>query len=297
MKSKDAVQELLKLCQACWSEKELPETWRTAKVVMLYKKGDNSLPQNYRPISLLPVGYKILAWMIQKRLQNGGAESHIRKSQFGFRPKRGTIDAIGLVRRLFDAAYSVKDPGLMAVMLDWAKAFDRLKTDVMVESLLRFGIPTPMVNMISSIYKIREFQVSDLSGTSASRIQEVGIAQGCPLSLYLFIIVQTVMMHDVDTRLGELGHVEEPAFMVTNDVLYADDTMLFSTSPVRLQNHLDLVVDEGKRYGLELNWEKTMVLRIHCTANLHGPDGVVLKVVPQMVYLGGLICSLQCLNL
>ena len=80
LKSKDAVQELLKLCQACWSEKELPETWRTAKVVMLYKKGDNSLPQNYRPISLLPVGYKILAWMIQKRLQTGGAESRIRKS-------------------------------------------------------------------------------------------------------------------------------------------------------------------------------------------------------------------------
>ena len=37
LKSKDAVQELLKLCQVCWSEKELPETWRTAKVVMLYK--------------------------------------------------------------------------------------------------------------------------------------------------------------------------------------------------------------------------------------------------------------------
>ena len=104
-----------------------------------------------------------------------------------------------------------------------------------------------------SIYKIRKFQVSDHSGTSASRIQEAGIAQGCPLSPYLFIIVQTVMMHDVDTRLGELVHVEGPVFMVTNDVLYADDSILLSTSPARLQNHLDLVVDAGKRYGLELN--------------------------------------------
>ena len=67
------------------------------------------------------------------------------------------------------------------------------------------------------------------------------------------------------------------------------DTILLSISPLRLQNHLGLVVDEGKRYGLELNWEKTMVLRIQCDANLFGPDGVARKVVPHMVYLGGLI--------
>ena len=34
-----------------------------------------------------------------------------------------------------------------------------------------------------------------------------------------------------------------------------------------------------------------MVLRIHCDANLYGPDGVALKVVSQMVYLGGLITN------
>ena len=52
---------LLSLCQRCWEEKDLPRDWRTARVVLLFKRGDAALPENYRPISLLAVGYKVLA--------------------------------------------------------------------------------------------------------------------------------------------------------------------------------------------------------------------------------------------
>ena len=65
-----------------------------ATVVFLFKKGDASLPENLRPISLLPVGYKVVASMIRKRLQHGGAEQRMRPTQFGFRPGRSEIDAI-----------------------------------------------------------------------------------------------------------------------------------------------------------------------------------------------------------
>ena len=38
----------------------------------------------------------------------GGAEQRIRRSQFGFRPRRSTLDAISVLRRLFDATYEKK---------------------------------------------------------------------------------------------------------------------------------------------------------------------------------------------
>ena len=63
-----ALVELLGLCKACWVEKDVPSQWRLASVVLLFKKRDTTLPANYRPISLLPVGYKVLAWMLQKRV-------------------------------------------------------------------------------------------------------------------------------------------------------------------------------------------------------------------------------------
>ena len=95
--------------------------------------------------------------------------------------------------------------------------------------------------------------MADCDNPDKIREQLAGIAQGCPLSPYLFIIVQTVLMHDVDERLLCETPVVEPLYLVTTDVLYADDTVLLSSCPVRLQLHLDLLVDEGRKYGLELN--------------------------------------------
>ena len=34
--------------------KDIPEIWRLAKVVLLFQKGDAAVPENYRPVSLLP---------------------------------------------------------------------------------------------------------------------------------------------------------------------------------------------------------------------------------------------------
>ena len=89
-------------------------------------------------------------------------------------------------------------------MLDWAKAFGRIRADSMMHALGRFGLPTPMLEMIVSIYRVRRFVLRDPCGDSSVRVQSAGIAQGCPLSPYLFILVQTDLLHDVDARM----HVE-----------------------------------------------------------------------------------------
>ena len=124
-----ATTQLLSLCQRCWNEKSLPSSWRCATVVLLFKKGDAALPQNYRPISLLAVGYKVLAALLHRKLLEGGSEQRMRASQYGFRPKRGTADALMVVRRMIDAAHQDHSEGLLLLFLDWAKAFDRVKTD------------------------------------------------------------------------------------------------------------------------------------------------------------------------
>ena len=290
LQNEDAVNILLGLCQACWEQKAVPQDWKTAKVVALFKKGDDSLPANYRPISLLPVGYKVLAGMLLRRLQAGGAEQRIRQSQYGFRPKRGTTDAIFLARRLIDAALDQKDGKLLLLMLDWQKAFDRVKPAALTIALSRFGVPPDFVNMVSAIYSSRAFIVRDSGVESHPRTQQSGIAQGCPLSPYLFVIVMSVLMQDVDQEMASIfKNAPSEPFLVSRDILYADDTLLLATDADTLQRHLECITRVGRRYGLELHWGKTEVLRVRHDGLIYAEGNQPLKNKDYAVYLGSLL--------
>ena len=109
--NENAMIELLALCNNCWETSDIPDDWRVAKVILLFKKGDASLPENYTPISLLPVGYKILAALIHQRLLDSGVDGKICSSQYGFRPTRSCCDALMVIRRMIDAAHESKREG------------------------------------------------------------------------------------------------------------------------------------------------------------------------------------------
>ena len=140
--------------------------------------------------------------------------------------------------------------------------------------------------MVRSIYSARFFVIQDHTGTSTERRQNAGIAQGCPLSPYLFIAVQTVMLHDA---IDSLHLEEEPGYVVTRDVLYADDTLLVSQHQSNLQNMLNAIIEEGRNYGLELNWGKTVQMQISTNQKVTTPSGSEIKTVRDAVYLGGLL--------
>ena len=62
---------LLSLYNDIIQEQHYPETFQKANLVAMYKKGDATQMQNYRPIALLQVlqvFYKLLASMIRARL-------------------------------------------------------------------------------------------------------------------------------------------------------------------------------------------------------------------------------------
>ena len=62
---------LLELLNEWWETENIPEEVLLARVVLVFKKGDTSLCENYRPISLLSTFYKILAAAIQRRIEAG----------------------------------------------------------------------------------------------------------------------------------------------------------------------------------------------------------------------------------
>ena len=62
-------QPLTQLFNQSLNEGVVPDSWKTANVVPIFKKGDKSLASNYRPISLTSLVGKILESIIAKKNQ------------------------------------------------------------------------------------------------------------------------------------------------------------------------------------------------------------------------------------
>ena len=67
------------------------------------------------------------------------------------------------------------------------------------------GVAEKLINMIKQLYKNPKYKVEMEGYTSEWHKQHTGIRQGCPLSPYLFLVIMTIMFHDIhqDEKLKE----------------------------------------------------------------------------------------------
>ena len=286
----DALAEILHFCNCCWTSKSVPSSWHMARVRAIFKKGDPAQCGNYRPISLLNLGYKVFAALLLQRLKSGGVDKHLWPTQFGFKSKYGTADALFIVRRLLDRTLACKDESNILLALDWSKAFDSISPEGLLGALQRFGLPDSFVKMVGAIYSSRTFYVSECGSVSDPRQQHFGISQGCPLSPYLFVILMSVLLTDAQTMLQETCGITLPVDKV-NELLYADDTLLVGPRGQQIEKYLSCIVDCGRKYGLEMNWKKVELMRIKTTDNVASPDGQNLAPKSSFIYLGTSIAA------
>jgi hypothetical protein len=107
-KDPQILQWLVEFVNRCWQGGDIPKDWHLAHVSTLYKKGAVDMCENYRPISLLSLGYKVFAALVRQRLVEAGAEGRLSKTQFGFRSGCGTMEAIFVLRRKVEMAAALK---------------------------------------------------------------------------------------------------------------------------------------------------------------------------------------------
>ena len=72
---------------------------------------------------------------------------------------------------------------------------------------------------------------------------------------------------------------------------YADDTVVFGSCPNDVQRHFDSITKVRRQYGLELNLDKTELLRVRGHEDILGTEGRPLKSKDETVYLGGLVAT------
>ena len=121
----ELVDTLMDLVLHIWECGQVPQIWKDANLVTIYKnKGDRADCSNSRGIALLAVGGKLLEKVLNRRVASNIGEKFIPESQCGFRPGRGTCDMIFVARQLQEKCRE-QHVGMYMAFVDLSKAFDR----------------------------------------------------------------------------------------------------------------------------------------------------------------------------
>ena len=139
---------MLVVLTKCWEEETIPQSWVDFYMTVLPKKGDLSLPANWRGISIQETFAKVYTTILKRRL-NELYETLAKEYSNGFRKGRGRSDCI---YALLETLRRRKQWGLdsWVIFFDCVKMFDRIPRSHIWSSMRVLGISEKMIRIIKS---------------------------------------------------------------------------------------------------------------------------------------------------
>ena len=199
------------LMNRSFNEGIFPETWKIANVIPIFKKGDKSLPSNYRPVALLSCLGKLQERIVFKNLYNFLIDNNLLyKYQSGFLPYHSTVfQLIDIYHNICQAF----DNNLFSciVFCDVYMAFDRVWHRGLLFKLRQNGIDGKLLQWLNSYLTNRKQKVTLKPCASTLKSIFAGVPQGSVLGPLLFL----VYINDIAKQLLSLTR------------LFADDSSLF----------------------------------------------------------------------
>ena len=166
-----------------WSKEAIPQEFKDASIIHLFKrKGNPQLCDNHRRISLLSVAGKVLARVLNNRLNEYLEQSGLLpESQCGFRKDRGTIDMISTTRQLQEKCQE-QNMDLYMTFVNLTKAFDTVSRGGLWKIMAKFGCPTKFIAMVRQYDDGKLTRVQNDGEHSDPFPVTNGVKQGCVLA-------------------------------------------------------------------------------------------------------------------
>ena len=232
----------------------IPPNLKEQFITPIYKKGNKTDPANYRPISLTSHVIKIFERVIRSRLVEYLEDNNlISHTQHGFRKGRSCLTQL---LQHYDEILNNLNQGYETdvLYLDYAKAFDKVDHNILLQKLRAYGISGQLYSWIKTFLTNRTQTVVVDGYHSVPRPVISGVPQGSVLGPILFIIY----INDLHTVVKNCKAGS-----------FADDTKIqgkvsISEDMAQVQSDLDNVILWSKQNNMVLHEDKFIYLR-YCT--------------------------------
>ena len=240
--------------------------WMTCGITwLLPKDGDSKLAKNYRPITCLPVLYKlttsVLADKIHRHLEERGLlpieQKGCRKGSYGCK------EILLMNKTIIDDARR-KKKNLSMAWIDYKKAYDSVPHDWILDALSMYQIHPKLIKFceISMNQWCTRLCLNNQHQTIQSRSIQIkrGIFQGDSLSPLLFCISLIPLSRILsDLNKGYKLYREERD---VNHLLYMDDLKLYARNEKMLTEMISTVNIFSQSICMEFGLEKCAKINI-----------------------------------
>ena len=246
-------QFLLSLYNIMFPSGEYPGSWGEGIITPIFKKGDVNDAANYRGITLINVLAKVYSQLLLNRLSYWTEMyDKIINSQFGFQKRKSIIGCIYILQSVVSKVLS-KGQMLYCVFTDYEKCFEKIDRAFLWQKMLSQNISCKLVRAIKSMYTVVKSNVRYKSSYSTFFSSNVGLKQGDPSSPLLFMLFVNDIVDNINTDLDNIFTLNELKLFL---ISYADEQVVFATSPESLQSLLNDIENYCNLWGLKINTQK-----------------------------------------
>ena len=230
---------------------QIPDDWKLANIVPIFKNGDKTLPDNYRPISLTSIICKIMESILCEKINDFVEKNNlVTKNQHGFRSKRSCTTNL---LEFYGKAYGEYDEvrAIDVIYLDFKKAFDRVSHDLLINKISSLGIKGQTIRWIENWLNNRKQRVMINGVTSDWSRVTSGIVQGSVMGPNLYVLFSSDI--DIDTT--------------CTVAIFADDTKIGYRADnldnvLKLQQDLNKIAGWAEKWEMSFNLDKCLVMHI-----------------------------------
>jgi hypothetical protein len=230
-------------------------------IILLPKCAKTVTIQQYRPICLLNVSFKIFTKVITNRLA-GVAHRVIQPTQSAFLPGRNIMEGAIILHETIYELHRKKLDGVI-LKIDFEKVCDKVKWSFVKQMLQMKGSSPKWCQWIDTIIKGGHvgIKINDQVGPNFQTMK--GLRQGDSLSPLLFNIVVD-MLTILIKRAKAKGQIDGMVPHLVDDGLsilqYADDTLIFLGHDLEKAKNLKLLLCAFEQLsGIKINFHKSEI--------------------------------------